>query len=269
MHFLLRYHLQHAIVGLSVFFFWWEYYKVVDPPPVTLANALICTYFAALTFYLTYYFYVPKVLTIKGLWFFVGVCAGTLIVLAYLRSLFISQVFLYHMIDVTYWNFFRSITTSTFHIGYYMTIATVVRLFNDRYETQIRLDALAKENLSNELNYLKNQVSPKLKEDLDDAIFIKSSGKIEKIKLNDILFIKAEENYSLVFTSKNKLLTLTNLKGMEENLAKYPQFLRVHKSYIVSLPKVDKVTFDTLVIEHHVIPFSRAIKKRLLEYFKA
>lgn len=268
MQFLLRYHLQHALIGLSVFFFWWEYYKVIDPPPVTFANALICTSFAALTFYLTYYVYVPTILIRKGLWLFLSVCVTTLVVLAYLRSLCISQVFLHYTPYAMYWNFFRSITTSTFHIGYYMTIATVIRLFIDRYETQKRFDALIKENLSNELNYLKNQVSPQLKNDLDDSIFIKSNGKIEKIKLTDILFIKAEENYSSVFTSNHKFLTLSNLKAMEENLAKYPQFLRVHKSYIVCLSKVDKVAFDTLEIERHVIPFSRAIKKRLLEYFK-
>ena len=268
MQFLLRYHLQHPLIGLSVFFFWWEYYKVVDPLPVTFANAFICTGFAMLTFYLTYYFYVPKVLTKRGFWFFLSVCVGTLIILACLRSLSIRQVFHFTITYATYWDFFRSITTSIFHLGYYITIATVVRLFIDRYETQKRLDALMKDNLSNELNYLKDQVSPQLKEDLEDSIFIKCNGQIEKIRIDDILFIKAEENYSSVFTSKNKFLTLTNLKAMEENLAKYSQFLRVHKSYIISLLKVDKITFDTLMIGHHVIPFSRTVKKRLKEYFK-
>jgi hypothetical protein len=268
MEFLQRYQLQHILIWLSIFFFWWEYYKVVDPLPVTLANALVCTCFAATTFYLTYYLFVPKLLNTKGLWFFLGVCGGTLIVLASLRSLCIRQVFLYNRPYFTYWDFFRSISSSIFHIGYYLTIATVIRLFIDRYETQKRLDTLIKDNLSNELNYLKNQVSPQLKEDLDDSIFIKSNGKIEKIKLDDILFIKAEENYSSVFTVGNKFLTLTNLKSMEENLAKYPQFLRVHKSYIVSLSKVNKLTFDTLTIEQYVIPFSRTVKKRLLAYFK-
>lgn len=269
MQFILRYRLQHAIIGLSVFLFWWEYYKVVDPLPVTLANAFICTGFALIAFYLTYYFYVPKVLTQKGLWVFLSVCVATLVVLACLRSLCIRQVFQYNTPYATYWSFFRSISTSVFHVGYSMTIATVVRLFIDRYETQKRLDALTKENLSNQLNYLKNQVHPQLKADLDVSIFIKYNGQIEKIRIDDILFIKAEENYSSVITSKNKFLTLTNLKAMEENLAKYPQFVRVHKSYVVSLPKVDKVAFDTLAIGQYNIPFSRTVKKRLLAYFKS
>ncbi len=64
---------------------------------------------------------------------------------------------------------------------------------------------------------------------LSDFIFVKTEHKIQKVYLNDILFIEGLKDYISIFTSAERIITLQNMKKMEDALpAKY--FIRVHKS---------------------------------------
>ena len=67
----------------------------------------------------------------------------------------------------------------------------------------------------------------------DEYFFLKANDKIEKIFLDDILYIEAKENYSLVRTVNGNYFTLVGLGNMEEMLNK-EMFMRVHKSFIVA-----------------------------------
>src|SRR5476651_117638 len=69
---------------------------------------------------------------------------------------------------------------------------------------------------------------------LTDFIFVKTEHKIQKVYLNDILFIEGLKDYISIFTDAERIITLQNMKKMEDALPeKY--FIRVHKSYIVSV----------------------------------
>lgn len=261
MIYLLRNQAHHNLFWILFFLFWWQYYKVVDPYVLALPNALVCTAFAIFTFTITYQYTFSFVLKQKGLSYYLLVNVCVLLVVAALRSLSIYQVFHFYEDLSDYWSFIRSISASIFHVGYYITIATLLRVFLDNYEIQKKID-----NLST----VKNDFNPRtfyLKELMDESLCIKVNGEIQKIRINEILFIKAEENYSLIHTANKKYLTLLNLKKVEEVLMKYPQFLRIHKSYIVSLPRVERVSSNTVVIANRSIPFSRTSKKKLLTYF--
>jgi two-component system, LytTR family, response regulator len=87
----------------------------------------------------------------------------------------------------------------------------------------------------------------------DDFIFIKSDSKMIKINLKEILFIEGLKDYISIQTEKEKLITLQNLKTLEQHLPPQ-QFMRVHKSYIVALNKIDTVERNRIFMGNYPIP---------------
>jgi two-component system LytT family response regulator len=88
---------------------------------------------------------------------------------------------------------------------------------------------------------------------LSDFIFVKTEHKIQKVYLNDILFIEGLKDYISIFTPAERIITLQNMKKMEDALpAKH--FIRVHKSYIVSINKIDSIERSRICIGDKIIP---------------
>jgi two-component system LytT family response regulator len=99
---------------------------------------------------------------------------------------------------------------------------------------------------------------------LSDFIFVKTEHKIQKVYLNDILFIEGLKDYISIFTPGERIITLQNMKKMEEALpAKY--FMRVHKSYIVSINKIDSIERSRIFIGDKIIPVGDTYRD---EFFK-
>ena len=88
---------------------------------------------------------------------------------------------------------------------------------------------------------------------LSDFIFVKSEHKIQKVYLRDILFIEGLKDYISIFTSAERVITLQNMKKMEDALPE-KHFIRVHKSYIVSLNKIDSIERSRIWIGEKIIP---------------
>lgn len=85
-------------------------------------------------------------------------------------------------------------------------------------------------------------------------IFIKSEYKQLKIYLSDILFIEGYKDYAKIHLSSSvhPVLSLISLKKMEEELPS-SMFMRIHRSYIVQLDKIDQVERNQIVIgKHHL-----------------
>nr|WKN37053.1 LytTR family DNA-binding domain-containing protein [Tunicatimonas sp. TK19036] len=93
-----------------------------------------------------------------------------------------------------------------------------------------------------------------------DYFFIKCEGKYEKIRTDEILFIQSLQNYVVIHTENGKYMTLMSLKTLEENLDA-GQFIRVHKSYIVSVAKINSFENTEISIENELIPISRSNKE--------
>lgn len=76
-------------------------------------------------------------------------------------------------------------------------------------------------------------------EKADDYIFVKteSKGKMTKVKFDEIIYIEGLKNYISINTSDDRIITLLNIKDLEERLPS-KHFMRVHKSYIVSIDKI-------------------------------
>ncbi len=107
----------------------------------------------------------------------------------------------------------------------------------------------------------------------EDHFFIKTDNKLVKINYLDILFVEALQNYIAVHTINRKFITYLTFKSVQESLPQHI-FLKVHKSYIVSLSKIESIEGNEILIGTHHIPISRNMKDEVLEkilkgkYFK-
>ena len=99
---------------------------------------------------------------------------------------------------------------------------------------------------------------------LSDFIFVKSEHKIQKVYLRDILFIEGLKDYISIFTPTERIITLQNMKKMEDALPER-HFVRVHKSYIVSLNKIDSIERSRIWIGDKIIPVGDTYRE---EFFK-
>jgi DNA-binding LytR/AlgR family response regulator len=97
-----------------------------------------------------------------------------------------------------------------------------------------------------------------------DHFFIKSENKIERIVVNEIFFIESLHNYVKIYTQNRKYMTLLTLKSLEEFLPS-GKFMKVHKSYIVNIEKINSVEGDELNINNEKIPVSRSLKEEILQ----
>lgn len=100
--------------------------------------------------------------------------------------------------------------------------------------------------------------------DKTDFFFIRSANSYEKVFFRDILFIEARQNYMNIHLEKGKLIALLTIKSLEEQLPAR-KFLRVHKSYIVSLEKVSSWRGNEIFIGPHQIPVGKNFKVQLLK----
>lgn len=99
---------------------------------------------------------------------------------------------------------------------------------------------------------------------VQDFIFVKTEHKIQKIQLDDILYIEGLKDYISIFTKNERVITLQNMKKMEETLPN-TQFIRVHKSYIISLDKIESIERSRITICSKIIPIGDTYRE---EFFK-
>ncbi len=93
--------------------------------------------------------------------------------------------------------------------------------------------------------------------------FVRAGNGFEKIVFEELLFIEAAQNYCALYTTRGKFLTLSTIHALEEQLPP-DQFLRVQKSYIVSIGKIQSVNALEVVIGSHNIPVSKNYRDTLL-----
>lgn len=112
------------------------------------------------------------------------------------------------------------------------------------------------ENKSSRIVLSNNKVS--------DTLFIKDKSQLIRVKIDEILWVEAMDNYTQIITRNKKVVVNMFLKEFYE---KVPQdkFLRIHRSYIVALDKIDKIENRFVFIGDKNIPVSKAYKSQLLE----
>ncbi|MGB1308579.1 MAG: LytR/AlgR family response regulator transcription factor [Oceanihabitans sp.] len=122
----------------------------------------------------------------------------------------------------------------------------------DRFNTAV--------NKALELHKLKTET----KEEDGEHIFVKSNLKKRKVYIKDIKWIEALGDYVKLVTVNNSLVVLSTMKAFEGELPD-GKFLRIHKSFIVNLDKVDRFNSKNVEIGTHEIPLSRNKKTQLVD----
>lgn len=98
----------------------------------------------------------------------------------------------------------------------------------------------------------------------DAYFFIKCGNKFEKIVYDEILFIEGLQNYVAIHTTKARYTTLLTLKNLEERLDTN-SFLRTHKSFIVSINKIDGFEGHEIFIKTNRIPIGRNHREMIMQ----
>jgi two-component system, LytTR family, response regulator LytT len=101
----------------------------------------------------------------------------------------------------------------------------------------------------------------------NEFLFLKSEYKIRRINFNDIRYIEGLKDYVKVFlvNETHPVLSLSSLKILEEKLPK-SRFMRVHRSYIVNLEKIETIERSRIVFGKVFIPVSDQYKDQFQEY---
>lgn len=102
----------------------------------------------------------------------------------------------------------------------------------------------------------------------ENFIFVKSNLKNRKVFLNKLKYIEALGDYVKFVTEKDTFVVLSTMKSFEKQLPN-DKFLRIHKSYIVNLEKVERYNSKNIEIDKQKLPLSRHKKTNLIEALTA
>jgi DNA-binding LytR/AlgR family response regulator len=104
----------------------------------------------------------------------------------------------------------------------------------------------------------------------DKFVFVKSDYKLVQVNLDDILYIEGFKDYVKIYLENNAkgVMSLINMKRIDEFLP-HPDFLRVHRSYIVHMNKVKLIDRARIVFGDVFIPISESYKDEVQHYLDA
>jgi len=118
----------------------------------------------------------------------------------------------------------------------------------------------------------KTSQSSKVQAEDDDFFFVKADKKMIKIHFNDILYIEGLKDYVIIKKNTNRVITLQTMKSLE---AKLPDniFMRIHRSYIVNVNKINAVFGSMVEIQENGkpknIPVGKNYKESLTDLIEA
>lgn len=128
-----------------------------------------------------------------------------------------------------------------------------------KWSLQECIDYAAQNNISLKNSSLQGQMSR--------IVFVKSEYKLQRVNLDNILYVEGVKEYvKIVMEGDEKpIMSLMNMKTLEDFLP-FPEFLRIHRSFIVHMPKVNTIDRMRFVIGKNVISVSDTYKNAVQEY---
>ncbi len=105
------------------------------------------------------------------------------------------------------------------------------------------------------------------KNEVSDEVFLYSDKTFHKVKVNEILYIKAEVDYVKVVTRNKSVLVLDSLRNWEEKLSVY-EFIRIHRSYLVNKKALSSFNSSKVTIDDKVLPVGKVFSQSFLRSMK-
>ncbi|MEE4114900.1 MAG: LytTR family DNA-binding domain-containing protein [Marinilabiliaceae bacterium] len=94
--------------------------------------------------------------------------------------------------------------------------------------------------------------------------FVKTENRLQKVFFDDILWVEGQGDYLRIISVKEKIMTLQNFKTLSSILPE-KNFIRVHKSYMVAINKIDSVSRNRISIGKEIIPVSDSYKNHFYD----
>jgi DNA-binding LytR/AlgR family response regulator len=113
-------------------------------------------------------------------------------------------------------------------------------------------------------NKAQENLSQRIAEKQLDFIFVKTENRLEKININDILYIEGMRDYLRIHTVNKKIMTLQSFSDLEQLLPSH-LVCRVHKSYMVAVNKIESIERSEIKIGAVIIPVSVTYKELLFQ----
>ena len=76
-------------------------------------------------------------------------------------------------------------------------------------------------------------------------LFVKVNSRMVRINFDDVLYVEALSDYVNIVTPKHKYIVYTTLKGLETRLTPFPNFVRVHRSYLLNTQHIESIEDNT------------------------
>jgi DNA-binding LytR/AlgR family response regulator len=113
----------------------------------------------------------------------------------------------------------------------------------------------------------KDNVADRRKSMTDSFIHFRADRKVLKIALDDILYIESLKDYIKVITKTKTIITRQSISSLEDNLPG-DAFIRIHRSYIVALDKIESYTSELVGIAKQELPISRMYRHEVEKVLK-
>lgn len=94
-------------------------------------------------------------------------------------------------------------------------------------------------------------------------MFVRSERKMVKVDFEDILYVESLSDYVKIITAEKTIITRETITNLEEKLNK--NFIRIHRSFIVPLNKINSYTNEFIEINKKALPISRSYKESVLQ----
>lgn len=99
-------------------------------------------------------------------------------------------------------------------------------------------------------------------------IFVKSDGRLLRLDPGEILYVEGLRNYLLIHTAAKKIVVHSTMTNMEEELAPFRHFIRIHKSYLVNRKLIREISGNVLRINQTELPIGGVYKNELLQLLR-
>ena len=107
------------------------------------------------------------------------------------------------------------------------------------------------------------------KTEAEDFVFLKVEHELIRVPFNEILYGESQKDYIKVFTRDGKMITaLSTMKAMEDILPQ-DRFMRIHRSFIVALDKIEAIQHFTVKIGKTIIPVTDQYRQQFKARFKS
>ena len=157
----------HVAAWLLFCYFWYRYFAAADVQSTAFLLALLTTFFAAATVYISARSIIPSLQKWKQI---IAAALTFILVLSFARTICVMVIYrLFEKHTGVY--FMSQFFTSLFHISYVFVFAAAIKLYRERYRAQLKAEKDTKERLATELAFLKNQVNPHFLFNIHNSIY--------------------------------------------------------------------------------------------------